>query len=102
MTYFLKLLSKSLYYYAALCTSSGVVKCRKQFILLTLQLGSQTLYKRLDANHDDLSKYIFDDGQKKEFSISAVGDFGEMKNTKSRRVGRYALEPKAVCRFSQQ
>ena len=40
------------------------------------------------------AKLFFDDGQKTEISISADGDFGDMKKTetpsKRRRVGRYA------------
>ena len=37
---------------------------------------------RLDANHDDPSKYFLDDSQKTVFSISADGDFGEMKKVR--------------------
>ena len=63
--------------------------------LLTHQLGSQTLCKLLDADHDDTMKYFFDDGQRKEISISAAGYFGEMKKTetpsKRRRVGKYSI-----------
>ena len=76
---------------AALCASSVTVKWRRQCLLLTLQLGRQTLYKLLD----DTRKYFFDDGQKTEISISAAGYFGEMKNTetpsKKLRVGRYTI-----------
>ena len=36
---------------AALCASSVIVKWRRQCLLLTLQLGSQTLCKLLDADH---------------------------------------------------
>ena len=74
---------------------SVIVKCRRQCLLLNLQLGSQTLCKLLDADHDDTKKYFFDDGQKTEISISAAGYFGEMKNSetpsKRRRFGRYAI-----------
>ena len=52
-------------------------------LLLTFQLGSQTLCKLLEADHDDPSKDFFDDGQKTEISISADGDFGEMKKTET-------------------
>ena len=49
----------------------------------------------IEADHDDQSKNIFDDGQKTEMSISADGDFCVLKKTetpsKRRRVGRYAL-----------
>ena len=80
---------------AALCASSVIVLWRRQCILLSLQLGSQTLCKLLDADHDDTRKYFFDDGQKTEISISAAGYFGEMKNTETaserRIVGRYAI-----------
>ena len=47
------------------------------------QLGSQTLCKLLDADHDDPSNDIFDNGQNTEISICAHGDFGEMKKTES-------------------
>ena len=77
---------------AALCASSVIVKWRRQCLLLTLQLGTQTLCKLLDADHDDMRKYFFDDGQKMEISISAAEYFGEMKKTetpsKRRIVGR--------------
>ena len=74
--------------------SSGVVKLRRLCLLLTSQLGSNTLCKLLEADHDDQSNDFFDDSQKTEICISADGDFGEMKKTetpsKIRRVGRYA------------
>ena len=80
---------------ATLCASSVIVKWRRQCLLLSLQLGSQTPCKLLDADHDDTRKYFFDDDQKTEISISAAGCFGEMKKTetssKRRRVGRYAI-----------
>ena len=51
---------------AALCASSVglIVKGRRQCLLLTLQHGSQTLSRLLDADHDDKREYFFDDGQK--------------------------------------
>ena len=52
-----------------LCTTSGVVKWRIQWLLLTLQLGSQTICRLLDADHDDTSKDFFDDGQKTEILV---------------------------------
>ena len=80
---------------AALCASSVIVKRRRQCLLLTLQLGSQTLCKLPHADHDDTRKYFFDDGQKTEISISAAGYFGEMKMaetpSKIRRFGRYVI-----------
>ena len=36
---------------------------------------------KLDVDHDDPSKDFFDDGQKTENSISADGNFGEMKTS---------------------
>ena len=81
---------------AALCASSVIVKWRRQCLLLTLQFGSQTLCKLLDADHDDTRKYFFDDGEKTEISISAAGYFSDMKKmetpSKRLRVGRYAIE----------
>ena len=67
---------------------------KRHSLLLILQLGSQTLCRLLDADHDDPCKDFCDDGQKTEIAISADGDFGEMKKmetpSKRRRVGRYA------------
>ena len=68
-----------------------IVKWRRQRLLLSLQLGSQTLCKLLDADHEDTSKYFYDDGQKTEISISADGYFGEMKNTESWQVCRWGI-----------
>ena len=66
-----------------------------------MELGSQTLCKLLDADHDDTRKYFFDGGQKTEISISATGYFGEMKKTetpsKRRRVGRWVIFWTSVC-----
>ena len=38
--------------YSARCTPPGVVK-RRSCLLLTFQVGSQTLCKLLEADHDD-------------------------------------------------
>ena len=63
---------------------SNIVKWRRQCLLLTLQLGSQTLCKLLDADHDGTRKYFVDDGQKTDISISAAGYFGDMKRRRHR------------------
>ena len=78
---------------ASAVTSSRFVKWRRPCLLLTLQLRSQTLCKLLDADHDDPRNDFFDDVKKTEISVSADGDFGEMKKTetpsKRRIVGRH-------------
>ena len=68
-----------------------------------MQLG-QPLCKRLDANRDDPSKDFFDDGQKTEISISADGDFGEMKKTEtsSTKVGELACMRRLVKRVERR
>ena len=68
-----------------LTMSNDLASWRRLCLLLTLQLGSQTLCKLLGADHDD---------QRRHFRRwSKDGDFGEMKNTetrsKRRRIGRY-------------
>ena len=68
-----------------------LVKWRRQCLLLTFQLGSQTLCKRVDADHDDTSKHFFDDGQMSDISISADGYFGEMKKTESWQLCRWGI-----------
>ena len=63
----------------ALCPFRELSKRRRQCLLLTLSIRSQTYCKPLEADHDDSRKYFFDDGQKTEISISADRDFGVMK-----------------------
>ena len=65
----------------ALCISSGVVEWRIPCLCLplTFQPGSQTLRKLQEADLDDQSKDVFNNDQKTEISISADGDFREIK-----------------------
>ena len=62
---------------ATFCTSSGVVKRRRPCLLLTFQLGSQTVCKHLEADHDDLSRRF-------RLKRQRIGRYAERRERESR------------------